>query len=459
MTTILPTTQPESIAATGGRHSSPEAGLSTGEDFNATLARRQAAFEPTLRAPSRPMPNGQDTEASAATNGGARDQTGERFPRTDGRFQQSLKTMARPHLVDESSDIVEETLPGGEVRSPSSDHTPQQLVDASSVSAMAPKLIGDPLAARSGGAQPGGKLSRTIRDNAIGGIDSHVETGSLSRGSGISSAISGTSITVREQQTHFARDPLGQSDFASKLNELSTTTTVQTREILKQGVSQTHAKIDETVQLEHLQTESDADQLIDFPEPPAPATQVVSKILEVIDEESAPSQKSSTGLLPAPERPLVVPTRVIRIELSPGSLGVIHVTLKNANAALSISIEAERPQTAASLGADQAALRARLTESGYPIDAFVVTTADRALDVASPVRAEQPSGLSNGALSAGTDSQRREADESWKRPRPEQDRHSHDPGHSSAQSRSESGAELRSAPLGPWRGRHQTRSV
>lgn len=270
--------------------------------------------------------------------------------------------------------------------------------------------------------------------------------------------VSSTPVTVRDQQTHLSRDPVGR-----KVSPPQPTAPEDRDPTLqRRGQTQVSTNADEPRQVDLVQKNGSAGQISMKPaDAPTPTAQLLSKILEVCDDESALSRApapSSTWL--STDRPFGAMIRLIRLELSPGSLGVVHVTLKGAHAALSISIEAEQPQTAASLGADQSTLSLRLKEAGYAVDELIVTTFDRSLDTAGPSRPEQTSGASSSALAGETDDlQRRNADDGERRQRHDLDETRQSEPHASERDSSRDGAEPQRAPSTAWRGRHMTRSV
>jgi hypothetical protein len=283
-------------------------------------------------------------------------------------------------------------------------------------------------------------------------------------------AIAKTPVVVREQQTHFSHTPNGRpglsprnqsfgpphaSEDHPKDVEPSAPPARQTRST---------APRNEVVQV-GLQGKREAGELPDKSSdpPPPPAMQVLNKILDAGSENSAPpgAPTSSTAWHQS-ERPFGSLLRVIRLEMAPASLGVVHITLKGADAGLSISIEAERSQTAISLGADRAVLSSRLHEAGYSIDDLVVTTLDRAPDIAATPRPDQPTGASSNQLATGADdSSRRQAHDGSRRPPPQSQPNprSQSETHGTPSDGPIVTADTPRVSVAAWRGRHATRSV
>jgi len=283
---------------------------------------------------------------------------------------------------------------------------------------------------------------------------------------GISEMIGDTPVTVREQQTHFSREPIGRSTVATQGDGDHDPIRPMDRERneLPRNIAQskTISTSNEPIQPGLTQTKGAAEPPSDdSTSDPTPSAQLLGKLLDAVQEEKAAARATAPSgtWLPA-ERPFGALIRQIRLELSPASLGVVHITLKGVNAALKISIEAERPQTAASLQADCSVLSSSLAEAGYRIDDLVVTTLDRAQDVTPSPRSDQTMGSSNGQLAtASNSSEQRQADDGWRRARPERDQSAQGDAQEAAQPNPTSGADHQNALRAAWRGRHVIRSI
>lgn len=84
------------------------------------------------------------------------------------------------------------------------------------------------------------------------------------------------------------------------------------------------------------------------------------------------------------------PVRVLRLALAPVELGHVTITLKGHAASLHISIEAERPETAARVESEREALTMRLHEQGYAIeDVAVARSQPVATEPGAPSRERQ----------------------------------------------------------------------
>ncbi|MGE0629611.1 MAG: flagellar hook-length control protein FliK [Hyphomicrobiaceae bacterium] len=92
--------------------------------------------------------------------------------------------------------------------------------------------------------------------------------------------------------------------------------------------------------------------------------------------------------------------KVIKLQLSPASLGLVHVELAASDSSLRVRLEADLAQTAGSLEKDRGELMSRLTASGYNLDELVISRTSPADGTAArPVPGHDPS-ASNGASRA-----------------------------------------------------------
>lgn len=106
--------------------------------------------------------------------------------------------------------------------------------------------------------------------------------------------------------------------------------------------------------------------------------------------------------------------RILKLQLAPESLGVVHVVLAKSDAALSVHLEVEATETAELLEADRDQLAGRVSASGYEVTELVIKGAIGASDASPPPAREgtepTPSrhGEPDGASVAARD--RREAE-------------------------------------------------
>lgn len=231
-------------------------------------------------------------------------------------------------------------------------------------------------------------------------------------------AIAGTTVIVREQQTHFSHNRVGRTASESKgakpdpIAGASRKAPAPRQDTEQPSV----AKAEDTASIAHLsRAADDADSPSDESATAHSSTlQVLSKLLDTGGQRGG----AATAEAPSPawasnEKPFGSLIRQLRLELSPGSLGVVHITLKGANASLSISIAAEHAATAASLNEDRSVLSAQLTGAGYTIDDLIVTTLDTAQP---PSRSEQTAQGSLAQFAGGSnDPQQRQTDDAWQR--------------------------------------------
>lgn len=101
------------------------------------------------------------------------------------------------------------------------------------------------------------------------------------------------------------------------------------------------------------------------------------QVLDAMLESSLPAAETNSGLrdTPASLPEGMMPgqlLRVIKIQLSPGSLGLVNVVLARNEASLRIRLEAELAETAGSLELDRTALVERMATSGYNLNELVI---------------------------------------------------------------------------------------
>lgn len=297
-------------------------------------------------------------------------------------------------------------------------------------------------------------------------LQTQAKSGSLDRDISVSDLIKDTPMTIRKQETHFAREPVGRID-PLRLGTTPTSIAPPTRNELMASVPKPArpsplAKSIEAAQVAHQQSKIETGQLTSSPvESSAPAVQVLGKILEAChDVTSFAASPASAPTLPSTDRPFGPMIRLIRLELSPASLGVVQITLKGANATLSLSIEAEQSQTAMSLSEDRAVLSSRLKDAGYTLSDLVVSVLDRPLDAAPSLRSDQPSASSSNTLTAGTgNTEHRHASDGQKQSKPESDTSQKSEGHNASLEEPTKSTDPLRAPSATWRGRHRARSV
>lgn len=462
MKALPPTTQLEGIVAAVGHQSLSDREQPPTEDFDSALTRQKAEREPKLKSVPRQVSDQRHDQDQVSDRSGSYHRTHEHPLRSGGKLLHSLKKMAQTEPNDTLREVREEAPSKGQLQSTLSDLLPEHLAEKGAVAAIAAQLLGASASINHGSAEFQGQSGPKTGQSAHRRVDAPVAMPLLDPDGSLGTSIADTPIAVREQQTHFAPEPVGRSGVPPNGNEHDRSIAVPPRGALARGPAQSQDRIIEATQIELGRAERDVGQVPDDPaEASAPATQILGKIVDACKEESAPAPKAMpSAALQSTERPFGPLMRLIRIELSPASLGIVHVTLKGVNAALSVSIEAERSQTAAALGADRSLLSARLTEAGYAIDELVITIGERSLDVTAPAGPDQTSGFSNSSLAGSSDdSQRRQAAESWRRARPDHDRLPRSPSHDPAQDSPTSGLDLKISAPPPWRGRHVTRSV
>ncbi|MGD9804063.1 MAG: flagellar hook-length control protein FliK [Hyphomicrobiaceae bacterium] len=460
MSETLPTTQSGSIAATTpGRRPVHERKQPQNEDFNTAFARQKADHNPKLNVDPRGTSHQQNGLMDATLNAGSTKQAEGDSLRSKVQLRSRLPEPAHRVPPDQRRETGRDDLSSkDDTQSALSALLPPQTggsgpdpsIIAQFLSISTPPNFDHPVSKK--------ELHTKLPESSDDSVAAHINASVLDAEFDVKYSIADTPVTVREQQTHFARDPLGRSGFTTAHHGPERQITTQAHGAPSRGLAEALAKTKEAPQ----PTSAQANRIIDpksdaSAEHPSTTIQLLGKILEACDEQFGTTQSPAPSApLHSTERPFGSMMRLLRIELSPASLGIVHVTLKGAHAALSISIETERSQTAASLGADRSSLSTRLTEAGYAIDELVVKTIDRPLDAAPPNRPDPTLGSSGNALAAGSDdSQRRQADDSWRRPDSEQNRHAQAATQHTAQTNE---IEKIGSPTA-WRGRHITRSV
>ena len=350
-------------------------------------------------------------------------------------------------------DILPISLP----REPDADVTP-----ASTAIAPLP-LFAAPAPRQPARAEPAKELRLTTKGEAIPNSAEYAAPVDTEVGE----KIANVPITVREQQTHFSREPISRLPVTTNSTGAHDPVPPMGPEVGRSEKSVTQPKAvatsSEQGQLSLTQAKGTVERPVDdATNEPAPSVQILGKLLDVVHEEKAAARApaaSSATWLPV-ERPFGSLIRQIRLELSPASLGVVHITLKGVNASLSISIEAERAQTATSLKADRSVLSSSLTEAGYAIDDLVVTTLDRPVDMAPSSRSDQTAGSSSSQLSTGSNgSEHRQPDDGWRRSRPERERPPQSDTQETTQPNPTSSADPQRTQPASWRGRHIVRSI
>ena len=507
----------ENLAGSTQHRNATKRDVTGAEAFDATLERQKTEADQKIKSGVTETPEQRRIRPKDARAPDERPQTEPRVFPADGRFLRRLRDVAKSEPGEQPTGTLKDAPPEEDTSVSTAAQTAQHETPEADISALTAQLLGLPTPDRSVGSdsqektapianQPGVKndgietaessaatqvagmtaeffgipassdgdvsdfrkeLKLAPRSHSRDTNAAHIAEMPTNAEDATAAVIANTPVVVREQQTHFSPSPIGRPGFSQRNQSLE-----QTQESADQQ-KETTLPLSPAAQGRSvaprseiapvsLQGKSEAGELPDkSSDLPPPAMQVLSKILDADDGNGASSANPTSPVAwHSSERPFGSLLRVIRLELAPASLGVVHITLKGANAGLSVSIEAERSQTAASLGADRAALSSRLHEAGYSIDDLVVTTLDRPPDIAAPLRPDQPPGTSGSQFATGTDdSSRRQAHDGSRRPHPEPDRNPPKETRGATSDNPTVAADPSRAPATAWRGRHATRSV
>ncbi|MGE0768245.1 MAG: flagellar hook-length control protein FliK [Hyphomicrobiaceae bacterium] len=466
----IPLTASFEIVVAGKGSNSREREQPAAEEFSSALSLHKAEGEPKSKTDLLSTQHERRaTEDAASMNDlGFRNDDG--FLRSDGRFLHRLKAMTLPSQIDKPDGAQNEPRSDGSTQSVDGGHSVVEVEAMASEAIMMTQIPLGPAASGSRTSEVRDETGTRRAEHSRGIVETHAKPAAIEPRFDAKNTVQEVAVTVHEQQTHFTQERVGRSGLLAKSDPpngaAAASPAVAAHNVqaipFATETQRVGTKLSETAQIGPIEGEPDIGQMPDdSTNAPHPATQILSKILDAGNDDTTTGQTSpSTATWQSSERPFGSLMRLLRIELSPASLGTVHVTLKGVNAALSISIEAERSQTAASLGADRAILSDRLKEAGFAIDDLIIKSADRPVDVASPSRADQTPGAASNALASGADDpQRRQSGDHGRRSRVAHEQNPQFGSHGSEHENAMQGQDPRIPPPTAWRGRYATRSV
>jgi chemotaxis protein MotD len=118
------------------------------------------------------------------------------------------------------------------------------------------------------------------------------------------------------------------------------------------------------------------------PDPLGPARQVAAAVLSAVAVDRPQAAETPPRAAP-PAAPVVhaaagsaEPLRVLRLELDPGNLGAVSITMRLSGTRLELEVAVDRRNTLALITKDRDVLSSSLETSGYALDNLTIKAAD-----------------------------------------------------------------------------------